>query len=103
MEARLAATNQRFRYQRPVGALRRQAERAWSVDIDVLLWGHFHAAWQYAVGDKLAMVVPAWLETTLSLAVADNGRWQLVDRDLAPATPDAGTTTFPTIEKRGMR
>lgn len=87
METRLAKTNLRFRYHTPVSALRRSAARAWADGIDVLLWGHFHRWWQCSDGDRQAMVVPAWLDTTQSLAVDAKGLWTLVDGCLAPCDP----------------
>jgi hypothetical protein len=87
MEARLAKTNQRFRYHTPEKALRRSAKRAWADGVDVLLWGHFHRWWHVADGDRQALVVPAWLDTTQSLAVDADGEWSLVDAHLAPCEP----------------
>jgi UDP-2,3-diacylglucosamine hydrolase len=82
MEARLATTNKRFRYRTPVDALRRNAHRAWQEGVDVLLWGHFHSLWRIDDGRRLAMVVPAWLETACSMDVDEDGGWRWVGRDL---------------------
>jgi UDP-2,3-diacylglucosamine pyrophosphatase LpxH len=87
MEARLATTNQRFRYVIPEVALRRAARRAWDEGVDVIMWGHFHSRWSCADGDRLAMVVPAWLETTLAVAVRPDGGWEWVEKSLTPAGP----------------
>jgi UDP-2,3-diacylglucosamine pyrophosphatase LpxH len=87
MEARLAKTNQRFRYHTPERALHRSAGRAWADGVDVLLWGHFHRWWQYSDGQRQALVVPAWLDTTQSLAVDADGEWSFVDACLAPCDP----------------
>ncbi len=84
MEARLAKTNRKFRYRKPVADFRRTAAEAWAEGFDVLLWGHFHTLWSIRDADRLAMVVPAWLETEGSLLVADDGTWQWVDTDLEP-------------------
>ncbi len=78
MERRLAATNFRFRYRKPVRALERAARRAWSEGVDVLLWGHFHTAWEIAEGGRRALVVPAWLETGLAVVIEPDGSWRLV-------------------------
>jgi UDP-2,3-diacylglucosamine pyrophosphatase LpxH len=86
MEARLAETNRKFRYRKPVRELRRAAEKAWSEGIDVLLWGHFHTHWEHREGDKIAMVVPAWLETRCAVLVPSTGDWRWVDADLETAT-----------------
>jgi UDP-2,3-diacylglucosamine pyrophosphatase LpxH len=87
MEARLAKTNQRFRYHTPEKALHRSASRAWADGVDVLLWGHFHRWWQCSDGERQALVVPAWLDTTQSLAVDTDGEWSFVDARLAPCDP----------------
>ncbi len=87
MEARLAATNRKFRYHKPVRDLRRAAEQAWAEGVDVLMWGHFHSRWEWRNGDKVAMVVPAWLDTRSSVLVPEDGGWRLVGADLEPADP----------------
>jgi len=84
MEARLAKTNRKFRYRKPVADFRRTAAEAWAEGIDVLMWGHFHTLWRINDGDRLAMVVPAWLETEGSVLVAAEGSWQWVDTNLEP-------------------
>ncbi len=86
MEARLATTNRKFRYVKPVDALKREAELAFSVGVDLLLWGHFHSAWRYQGEEGLAMVVPAWLDYRTALVVEDDGRWSVVDEKLEPVT-----------------
>lgn len=82
MEARLAETNRRFRYAKPVDDLRRDAERAWAAGVHVVLWGHFHTPWEHRDGARLAMVVPAWLETRVALAVEDDGGRRWLDTSL---------------------
>ncbi len=84
MEARLAKTNRKFRYVKPVEALRAEAFRSFDRGVDVQLFGHFHSLWTFSKGGKNAMVVPAWLETRQSLMVDDRGRWQAVDEELRP-------------------
>lgn len=87
MEAHLAETNRRFRYAKPVAALRAAADRAWDGGIDVLLFGHFHTLWRHRREAKLAMVVPAWLETRTALVVEADGRRQWVDGRCRPCEP----------------
>ena len=77
MEARLATTNRRFRYEKPVEALRREARAAWAEGGDVLLWGHFHTAWETSEGSRRALVVPAWLRTGTVLTVEPDGAFRL--------------------------
>lgn len=84
MEARLAETNRKFRYRKPLRDLSRAADRAWRDGVDVLLLGHFHSLWERRDDGRLAMVVPAWLETRGSLAVDDEGACRWVDPELAP-------------------
>jgi len=84
MEARLAKTNRRFRYRKPVDDLVREADRAWDEGIDVLLWGHFHTPWRCTRGQQTALIVPAWLEFDLGILVGDDGRWELVEKTLTP-------------------
>ena len=82
MEAHLATTNKKFRYVKPIADLKRTAETAWRDGIDVLFWGHFHTPWDHREGDRLAMIIPAWLETRKSVAVDDMGEWRFVDESL---------------------
>jgi len=84
MEARLAATNRKYRYRKPIRDLERAARQAWAEGVDILLWGHFHTSWATGNGDRLAMVVPAWMETRGCLAVADNGSWSWLGSTLEP-------------------
>ncbi len=92
MEARLAKTNRKFRYQRPDAELIRDAGRAFSRGVDVLLWGHFHSAWRYEEEQSCACIVPAWLETRRALLVEKEGGWSLVDEDYQPCEwPDDGS------------
>jgi UDP-2,3-diacylglucosamine pyrophosphatase LpxH len=87
MEARLAETNRRFRYHKPVASLRRTAEKAWSQGIDVLLWGHFHTHWAYVRDDHAAVILPAWLDTGRSLLIDCDGRTVMVEKNLTPCGP----------------
>lgn len=82
MEAHLATTNRKFRYTKPIKDLRRSASSAWGEGIDVLFWGHFHTHWECREGDRLAMILPAWLETRNSVLVHPNGSWNSVDPNL---------------------
>lgn len=82
MEAHLATTNRKFRYTKPIGDLRRCASSAWSDGVDVLFWGHFHTHWEYHDGERLAMIVPAWLETRTGILVEPNGDWHPTDQKL---------------------
>lgn len=84
MENRLARSNRKFRYRKPVDDLRHEAELAWSEGVRVMLWGHFHTHWDHVNGDSLTMVVPAWLESSLALLVEADGRWSMVDDHLRP-------------------
>jgi UDP-2,3-diacylglucosamine pyrophosphatase LpxH len=84
MEARLAETNRRFRYYRPLPSLRDAAEMAWREGVEVLLWGHFHVAWSYRRDDRIAMIMPAWLDTRQVVAVSGDGRWRVVQENLTP-------------------
>lgn len=84
MEARLAKTNRKFRYRKPVRDFKRVAGAAWSEGIDVLFWGHFHTRWECRDNGRLAMVIPAWLETTGSVLVEASGEWKWVDTGLQP-------------------
>ena len=82
MEAHLATTNRKFRYSKPIKDLRRSASSAWAEGIDVLFWGHFHTHWECREGDRLAMILPAWLETRTSVLVHPGGAWNSVDANL---------------------
>lgn len=84
MEAHLARTNRRFRYYKPVADLERSAEAAWAGGVDVLLWGHFHSPWLRRRNGRVALVMPAWLDTRTAVLVADDGSWTLVDESLEP-------------------
>lgn len=84
MEARLAKTNRRFRYKKPVDDLVREAHNAWNDGVDVLFWGHFHTPWICSEGERLALIVPAWLEFDLGIRVAADGGWALVEKSLTP-------------------
>jgi UDP-2,3-diacylglucosamine hydrolase len=82
MEAHLATTNRKFRYTIPAEDLCRHAKEAWEDGIDVLFWGHFHALWEYREADRLAMIVPAWLDSRSCVLVQADGSWYCVDTDL---------------------
>jgi len=87
MEARLAETNRRFRYQKPVSSLRSAAEQAWSEGVDVLLWGHFHTHWAYCRDDRAAVILPAWLDTGKALLIDSDGGTAMVEKNLTPCGP----------------
>jgi UDP-2,3-diacylglucosamine hydrolase len=82
MEAHLATTNRKFRYTKPIRDLRRNASSAWANGIDILFWGHFHTRWECREGDRLAMIIPAWLETRTAVLVQPDGAWWPVDMHL---------------------
>lgn len=82
MEARLAETNRRFRYAKPIDALEAEARRAFAAGVDVLLFGHFHTLWEWSEQGRTAMVVPAWLEQRKSVLVDQRGNWFAVDEQL---------------------
>ena len=84
MEARLAATNRKYRYRKPVRDLERAASAAWAEGIDVLLWGHFHTSWTCRQDDRLAIVIPAWMETRGCLGVSADGSWAWLSPTLEP-------------------
>ena len=67
MEAHLATTNRKFRYTKPIADLRRCAASAWTERRD---------------GDRLAMIVPAWLETRTGVLVEPDGAWHPADLNL---------------------
>jgi UDP-2,3-diacylglucosamine hydrolase len=90
MEARLATTNRKFRYTKPVADLRRTASKAWSDGVDVLFWGHFHTFWEHREGNHLAMIVPAWLETRTAVLVERDGAWYPAGLDLERCDLDLG-------------
>ncbi len=90
MEAHLAKTNRKFRYTKPINDLERSAEAAWRDGVDVLLWGHFHTWWECRDGDRLAMIVPAWLESRTAMMVGSDGRWYTVGADLSPCETPLG-------------
>jgi len=93
MEARLAKTNRKFRYRKPVDDMLREARRAWDEGVDVLFWGHFHTPWICNREAHVALVVPAWLEFDLGIHVEVDGRWRLVEKTLTPPTD------LPTMER----
>ncbi|MCU0302822.1 MAG: hypothetical protein MUC56_02035 [Thermoanaerobaculales bacterium] len=84
MEARLAETNRRFRYFKPLASLRRAAVQAWSDGIEVLLWGHFHDGWSFRWDDRTAVILPAWLDTGRALLVDRAGHAAMVEKNLTP-------------------
>ncbi len=83
-EARLALTNRRFRYVKPLRDLGRSAEDAWREGVDVVLWGHFHTPWWYSRDRRLALVVPAWLEHRVGVLIEPDGRAFWVEKNLTP-------------------
>jgi len=87
METRLAATNRRFRYYKPLDSLRRAADEAWSQGVDVLLWGHFHTNWGYTRDDRVAVILPDWLDTGIAVLVDGDGKAVQVEKNLTPCGP----------------
>ena len=87
MEARLAATNRRFRYHKPLDSLCRAAEESWSQGVDVLLWGHFHTNWGYTHDERCAVILPDWLATGKAVLVDDEGNAVQVEKNLTPCGP----------------
>ena len=84
MEAHLATTNRRFRYTKPISDLQKAARSSWAEGVDILFWGHFHTTWECRDHDRLALIIPAWLETRNSVFVDTDGRWRYVDSVLDP-------------------
>jgi UDP-2,3-diacylglucosamine pyrophosphatase LpxH len=84
MEAHLATTNRRFRYTKPISDLRKSAQRAWAEGVDILFWGHFHTTWEYREDHRLALIIPAWLETRLNVLVEADGTWHYADSMMEP-------------------
>lgn len=84
MEAHLATTNRKFRYEKPLRDLRKTALRAWGEGVDVVFWGHFHTPWEFRDGERLALIIPAWLENRCSVIVHPDGNWAYVDSDFSP-------------------
>ena len=87
MEARLAATNRRFRYTKPLADLRAAARGAWNDGIDLLLWGHFHTTWSYHRDDRSAVILPAWLDTRSGALIGDHEPPVMVEKNLTPTGP----------------
>jgi UDP-2,3-diacylglucosamine pyrophosphatase LpxH len=87
MEARLAETNRRFRYHKPLASLRRAAEEAWNDGVDVLLWGHFHTRWSYSRDQRAAIILPAWLDTGRAVMIDPEGKAVMVEKNLTPCGP----------------
>jgi hypothetical protein len=85
MEAHLATTNRRFRDTKPIEDLQRCATRAWAEGVDVLFLGHFHTPWELRNDERLALIIPAWLETRCSVVVEDTGSWSYVDSSMSPS------------------
>jgi len=81
MERRLARSNKKYRYTKPVDDLKREAETAWRDGVSLMLWGHFHSHWQIEEGPRLALVVPAWLEYSIALLIEADGNWAVVDNE----------------------
>ncbi len=87
MEARLAETNRRFRYRKPLASLRRAAGDAWADGVDVLLWGHFHTRWEFSRDDRTAIILPAWLDTGKAGLIDGDGTGVMVEKNLTPCGP----------------
>jgi UDP-2,3-diacylglucosamine pyrophosphatase LpxH len=84
MEARLAETNRRFRYVKPLDSLEQAARNAWAEGVDVLMWGHFHTSWQYRRDNRFAVILPAWLDSGLAALIDDDGPASMVEKNLTP-------------------
>jgi UDP-2,3-diacylglucosamine pyrophosphatase LpxH len=84
MEAHLATTNRKFRYAKPIRDLSNCALSAWDEGVDVVFWGHFHTPWEIRDGERLALIIPAWLETRCCVVVEPEGTWTFVDSELSP-------------------
>jgi len=93
MESRLAETNRKFRYVKPVRDLERTARAAWGEGIDVVMWGHFHTPWWMVRDQRLAMVVPAWLEYRTGIWIDAGGAMHWGDAGLTVV--DAVSTMKP--------
>jgi len=87
MEARLAATNRKFRYRKPFTCLRRAAEDAWREGVDVVLWGHFHTPWFYRCDERSALILPAWLDFGRAALLDDEAGAVVVEKNLTPCGP----------------
>jgi|GEM_PF-567688 UDP-2,3-diacylglucosamine pyrophosphatase LpxH len=61
-EARLAETNFSYRSRIPEERLQRVAQAHFAAGVHVVLWGHFHHPWHFALGTRLGVVVPAFAE-----------------------------------------
>jgi UDP-2,3-diacylglucosamine hydrolase len=72
-ESRLKETNFSYRRELPVRDLERAARRHFAAGVDVVLWGHFHRAWQLAEGDCVARVIPGWMESGAVVWVGEDG------------------------------
>jgi UDP-2,3-diacylglucosamine hydrolase len=90
MESHLAKTNRKFRYTKPVDDLRRYARAAWARGVDVLFWGHFHTSWECRDGERLATIIPAWLEGRRGVLVQADGQWSCVDDRLVTCENEGG-------------
>jgi len=84
MESRLAETNRRYRYHRPIACLRQAAEQAWAEGVNVVLWGHFHTSWRYTRDDRAAIILPAWLDTGQAALIDDDEEPVMVEKNLTP-------------------
>lgn len=82
MEARLAETNRKFRYSKPIADLKRAARSAWAEGVDLLLWGHFHTMWSFRKEGRAAVILPAWLDTGRGALIDDDGPLLLVEKNL---------------------
>lgn len=87
MEARLAETNRRFRYHKPLASLRLAAEDAWNDGVDVVLWGHFHTDWVYSRDERAAIILPAWLDSGRAVLIDSEGEAVMVEKNLTPCGP----------------
>jgi UDP-2,3-diacylglucosamine pyrophosphatase LpxH len=88
-ETRLAQTNFSYRRELPEDDLQAAARRHFDAGVDVVLWGHFHRRWSLVEGDRVAHVVPGWMETGAVMWISSDGAMvpdprgsgQVVDRE----------------------
>ncbi len=73
-ESRLKETNFSYRRELPTADLERAARRHFAAGVDVVLWGHFHRAWELRQDDHEARVIPGWMESGAVVWVDDEGR-----------------------------
>jgi UDP-2,3-diacylglucosamine hydrolase len=78
VEARLNRSNFKHKQRLPLDMLRRYGARRLAEGYDVLLFGHFHAAWREQVDGGLVEILPAFCEERRWLEVEETGEGRLV-------------------------